>query len=398
MSPGPVMADQGRVCVLHDTHSGRWGATARISYRGIGLASHAECARFAGGLGELLRKVKEVGLIDRVSIVVRTVPDDGTSYRLYREGHERAEAPAVARTSTAQAAEAVSTRAVRQEAFLTVSAAEEAIRKDGRRAGGGLEGRARVLYRALEGLREPLSAMGSERPTWLGVEGMAEAIHTGYNPSAEPGLRASHDENAPARMRAGAGPSADGGEPGAVGLGLAAAGPTRARAPEARCYQHQAYTTVSYTLAMPGRGFRFGALAPLLNVPEAGERRCVGVHYQVLEAKHAARVAKRERQAATTRREVKGQKGFGAKAEDRDESSSAARQEASVAAGNALVRVGVAAAVTVPADASVEAACARLEASAAGRFPAQRLDLAQPAGFVAAVEPVGIGLPNERRI
>jgi hypothetical protein len=243
------------------------------------------------------------------------------------------------------------------------------------------------------GLDARLATAGAGPVSWLGPDGLAEAIRTGCNPAAEPALTATRQGGA-------GGLHADEHRVTAAGHGvpLAAAGPTRAPAAEARVYRHDAYATVSYTLTMPTLGAEFGALAPLLAIPPGGEgeRRCVAVHFELVPARRAARIAKRERQHATVVRDVKGQQGYGNRAGDAQEASSATRQEAAVAAGRGMVRYAVAAAVTVPAEASVENAAARLETSAADGFPALRLDLAQDAGFASACLPLGVGLPEVR--
>jgi hypothetical protein len=398
MPAGPVLAGHGRVCLIHDTAAGRWAITGKLAYRGVGLASSRECARFAAGLAELLSSLGEIGVADRVSLCVRTVPDDGTAYKLWRTDHLDPQAPAAALASIEQIAGQVSTRAVRQEAFITVSAKETDLAKPARAAGGGADGRARVLYRAVGGLDARLAAAGAGPVSWLGPDGLAEAIRTGYNPAAEPALTATRLAGPDNHPTNGHGPN--GHATNARGLPLAAAGPTRSPTAQARVYRHDAYATGAYTLTMPPRGAEFGALAPLLAIPPGGEgeRRCVSVHYEIIPARRAARIAKRERQHATVIGDVKGRQGFGNRAGDAQEATSATRQEASVAAGRGMVRYAVAAAVTVPAEASVENAAARLETSAATGFPALRLDLAQDAGFVAACLPLGVGLPEIRSL
>src|SRR5699024_4422961 len=114
---GPPFVDHGPLCLIHDTATGRWGATARLPYRGIGLTSPGECTGLAAGLGELLRGLTELGILDRVSLLVRTVPDEGTAYRLWRRDHELPGMPGLVRDSAQQAAAAVTTASVSQEAF-----------------------------------------------------------------------------------------------------------------------------------------------------------------------------------------------------------------------------------------------------------------------------------------
>ncbi|MER6901084.1 SCO6880 family protein, partial [Amycolatopsis sp. NPDC000740] len=51
---GPPMRDLGRICLIHDTGEARWGATAKLTHRGVGMLSDAQCQRLANRLGSLL--------------------------------------------------------------------------------------------------------------------------------------------------------------------------------------------------------------------------------------------------------------------------------------------------------------------------------------------------------
>ena len=95
-------------------------------------------------------------------------------------------------------------------------------------------------------------------------------------------------------------------------------------------------------------------------------------------------------------REVKSSRGFATTAVDQRAGAGARDQEYAVAAGAAMVRFAVAASVTVPSSWPIEDHAARLENDAAGRARLLRLELAQDSAFVAAVLPVGIGLPRRR--
>ena len=379
---GPPMPDHGRVCVLHDTAEGRWGATARLSARGVGLASALECRNLAAGLGGMLKGLAASDRIDRASLVVRSVPDDGTAYDLWRERHQSDDAPALALAVSDDLRRMAGSRSVRQEAFLTVSARDEALRRAANAAGGGAFGRAYALHRALTALVEPLQQMGCDTPDWLTGAGMAEAIRTGFNPAAT-GLLTHR------RLEHGA-------EPGWAGLPAAAAGPTRAPSPAARSYHHDGFVTVSYAVIPPRAGVRFGSLAPLLAVRSPGERRSLAVHYEVLPQRLAQRIATRERQTTTLVSEIKASKGFGAAARDTQDRSSSYRQEDAVAAGEAMVRYALVVSVTVPDHWNVEDHAEALETSAAGQYTLLRLELAQDSGFVAANLPVGMGLTRMR--
>ena len=147
---------------------------------------------------------------------------------------------------------------------------------------------------------------------------------------------------------------------------------------------------------MPEAGTVFGSLGPLLAVKTAGERRCLAIHYEVLDARRAARAVQGNRFRANVLSDWKNSRGFATTATDEREATGAKAQERAVAAGHSLVRFAVAAAVTVPRHWNVEDHAARLENDAAGRFRLLRLELAQDSTFVSACLPVGIGLSRLR--
>lgn len=376
---GPPYRGEGRVCLVHDTAEGRWGATARLVHGGVGLISGDMRELLARRLGTMLRSSGAHGIIDRLSIYVRSVPDDGTEYTVWRECNEAADAPPLALDTTEELSRTVGAVSVRHEIFLAVSGTEEALRKPAQHAGGGLTGRAAVLYRALDGLDDPLKSLGVHSIQWLDGAAVAEAIRTGFNPHAAEVLTAGHLAG-----------TAD------THLEWAAAGATHAPPPEPRSYSHDGFTSVSYAVLMPPSGTVFGSLGPLLAIRTAGERRTLAIHYEVLSHAVAARDVRSQRFTAGVLRDLKARRGFARTAADARQASTAGAQEQAVDAGHALVRYAIAASITVPGERSVEDHAARMEADAAGRFRLMRLDLAQDSGFVAACLPVGIGLPRSR--
>ncbi|GAA3357844.1 SCO6880 family protein [Saccharopolyspora gregorii] len=376
---GPPLRDQGRVCLIHDTGDGRWGASARLTHSGVGLLSAEQCERLASRLGNLLLSIGHRDVVDRLSLLVRTVPDDGTEHEVWRREHEVADAPELARRVADELDRTIGNAGVRHEVFVTVSGTEDALRKPAAAAGGGVQGRARVLYRVLDGLEGPLKTTGVTSVEWLSGAGLAEAVRTSFNPDSSAVLRAAHLTGAAER-----------------GLPKAAAGPVAAPSPSMRRYDHDAYSTVSYSVLMPEAGTVFGSLSALLAVRTAGERRCVAIHYEVLGSRRAGREIQNIRFRTGVLRDLKAKKGFSASAVEERAVGGAQAQERAVAAGHSLVRYAVAAAVTVPATWQVEDHAARLENDSAGRFRLLRLDLAQDSGFVAACVPLGIGLPRSR--
>jgi hypothetical protein len=379
---GPPFRDQGRVCLIHDTAEGRWGATARLTHSGVGMLSDGECERLASRLGNLLLGIGHREVVDRMSLLVRTVPDDGTEYDVWRAAHERPDAPAPARRATDELDRTIGSVSVRTELFVTVSGAEAALRRPAQAAGGGITGRAYALYRVLDGLDDGLKALGARTVTWLNSAGMAEALRTGFNPAAAAVLT-NHNLTHP--------------DPDdSTGLPLAAAGPTLAPSPAARAYHHDGFSSVSYAVLMPEAGTVFGSLGPLLAVRTAGERRTVAIHYEVMSQRAAARAVQSNRFRSNVVTDWKATKGFSTSATDERRAGGAKAQERAVAAGHAMVRFAVASSVTVPAGWNLEDHAAKLENDASGRFRLLRLELAQDSAFVAAALPVGIGLPRLR--
>lgn len=377
---GPPFRDQGRVCLVHDTGEARWGATARLTHSGVGMLSEAQCERLAARLGTLLLSLGHRDVVDRLSLLVRTVPDDGTEYEVWRAAHQVPDAPRLVQRATAELDQTIGGVSVRHEVFVTVSGREDALRKPAAAAGGGVAGRAFALYRVMDGLEDPLKALGAQTVAWLSGAGMAEAIRTGFNPASAAVLTTGHLS----------------GTDGGSGLPLAAAGPTQAPPASPRAYTHDAFTTVSYSVLMPETGTVFGSLGPLLAVKTAGERRCLAIHYEVLDARRASRAVRGNRFRARAMTDWKASKGFVTTAVDERAASGARAQERAVAAGHSIVRFALVAAVTVPQSWNVEDHAARLENDAAGRFRLLRLELAQDSTFVSACLPVGIGLPRLR--
>lgn len=375
---GPPFRADGRVCLIHDTAEGRWGATARLTHGGVGLTGDEVRELLAARLGTMLLAVGQRGIVDRLSIYVRSVPDDGTEYDIYRRRHQADDAPKLATEVTEEISRRIGNVSMRHEVFMTVSGREDALRKPAQHAGGGIAGRAYVLYRAMDGLEDPLKSLGVQSIEWLDGAGMAEAIRTGFNPMAAGVLTTQ-------RLSCG-------GE----GLPMAASGPTQAPSPQIRSYVHDGCCSVAYTLLMPTSGAVFGSLAPILAVRSPGERRTLAVHYEVEPDAVARKDVQAQRFRNSIVRDLKSRRGFSRTAADERQADGAVSQERAVDAGHGLVRSAWAASITVPADRNIEDHAARMENDAAGRFRLLRLELAQDSAFVAACIPVGVGLPRKK--
>lgn len=378
-SDGPPFRDHGRVGLIHDQAEGRWAVTARCRMKGTGMLGEAELDRLVDGLGGLLRSLGERGVCDRLSLLVRTVPDDGQDYALWAGQHATGHAPALARQTEHELDGLVGAVAVRHEVFVTVSTDEQRVRKAVAAAGGGTQGHATVLYRELDGLAERLRTAGVESCEWLSSGQLAEAVATGFRPADTAVMSA-------ARLR----------QQQSTPWNLA--GPSAAPAPAARSYQHGAFRTVSYALLPPR--FQVGpyALKRVLDPRSAGERRSLAVHYEVLDEATGRRQTKNRRFTSTQKMDFKATKHIEIDPEDSQAMRDARQERTAVSQGQRVVRHTAVGAVTAPSDWHIEDTAAAMESTLAGRMRLMRVDLAQDSAFVAGCLPLAIGLPRRRVI
>ena len=380
----PFGALLSRPAIVHDSIAGTWAAVARITHPGIGLAELASRARMATGLAELLEGAAAADLVSLLAIQIRTVPDDGAERAAWQRRHLRSEAPPLALSVNAELGTAMIQAGVRHEAFVTVVVPEGRIARHAKEAGGGVDGRARVLYGVMHELEAHLTGpVGCSSVCWLDSPALAAAIRTGFAPGDRAALIA-----------------ADlGADDGVVAAGwpMAAAGPSVAPAAERRHYRHDAWSSATCTVLLPDSGALMGALAPVFTPTVAGERRSVTVFYAPISRHKADRMVGRDAMSAGTAAELRARLGFQSRAVHRRDAQRVQAADLRLAAGKALVRVGIAAAVTVPSHWSISEHGRRLEASIRGAgFLPLRLDLAQDSGFAAACIPLGIGLPRRR--
>jgi hypothetical protein len=177
----PFGPTQSRVCIVQDPRAGRWSATARLTHAGVAASDEVARDAYATALGSLLAAVADTGHVAGLSLLIRTVPDDGAERASWVADHEVGDVPAVVASSGRGLESSVVSASVRHEVFLTVSVAETKVRRPARDAGGGASGRAKVLYRYLTDLEWGLRAIGASDVRWLDGAGLATAIRTGYN-------------------------------------------------------------------------------------------------------------------------------------------------------------------------------------------------------------------------
>ena len=371
---GPPTGIAMRRVALVQNHSARtWGAVARIVHPGMGA-----------GLAELQEIASRTELIDLLAIQVRTVPDDGAERAAWENAHRRAGGPGLARQVNDLLGQMLTPASVRTEAFVTIVVGEDRIAKPAREAGGGRDGRARVLHGAMAEVESRLrAAMGCTEVTWLDSPALAVAIRTGFAPGERATLIA-------AQLGAARNPDV------ATGIPLAAAGPTQATC-EMRHYNHDAWSSVTDTILLPERGAILGALAPVLAPTTPGERRALTVFFPAMGQGRADKLTQRAEMSAITGDELRRATGRLARAKQRRAQARAAGLDEKLAKGRALVRPCAAATVTVPNTWAVSEFGRLLDASIRNPgFIPLRLDLAQDSGFAAGAIPLGVGLPRVR--
>lgn len=359
-------------------HASRlWTISCRIEHHGIGMADDNDRDRLAGGLTGLLDAAARTDLVSDLMIQVRVRSDDGAERQLWVDRHLRPGGPELARQVSYDLDGWAARAAVRSDTFVTLVVPEARIARPARQSGGGPAGRVRVLRQVAAELEPAVRhGLGATRVEWLTSDQLAAACRTGYNPGDRPGLVAA----APA------------GESAAAGVPWRLAGPAAA-VPEARCYRHDGWSSVSVTVGLPDRGAALGALTPLLTPAEAGEGRSLLVVFPILPAQTADRRTANAEWAADIGDELRRRAQVKQRARSRAETAKARGIDGRLAQGHALTAPYAVATVTVPADRPVEDAGRRLDASCrrAGYTPL-RLDLAHDLAFAASTIPLGYTL------
>ena len=378
---GPVFSDRGRICLIHDTAEGRWGATAQLTHTGTGMLSAAECDQLAARLGSLLSSIGHRDVVDRLSLYVRTVPDDATEYQMWRARHTRPGAPELAHRATTELDATIGSVSLRTELFVCVSGSEDVLRRPA-------AGRRRRCQRPRPGaLPRAGRHRGRPQAARRAAGDLADQRGDGQRTAhrVQPGHRRGARRRTARQPRRGKPAAAGGGRPDPR------AHPRRAGLPPRRIHQRVL------------RGADAGERADLRRVgaPAGGAHRRGTAHAGHPLRGHVGR-ARRPRRCSSSG-SAPGSCATSSPAAVSpppppisDPPLGARDQEYAVAAGAALVRFAVATSVTVPSSWPVEDHAARLENDAAGRARLLRLELAQDSAFVAAVLPVGIGLPRQR--
>jgi len=262
---GPALT---RIAIIQNHATKTWAVTAMVVHPGIGMRDGHERTGQGQGLSDLLDLASRTGLIDEILFVVRTVPDDGAERDLWTAQHRQAGAPPLSRQINDDLRHRLTSASVRTEAFVTIVIPEDRIGREARECGGGLEGRARVLYGLMGEVEAQMrGGMAMTQVSWLTSPQLALACRTGFAPADRAGII-----DALAQREKDASVKAD--------VPWAMAGPSAAD-PLVRHYSHDAWNSVSCTITLPPKGAVMGALAPVLTPAEAGERRSFMVAYPI---------------------------------------------------------------------------------------------------------------------
>ncbi len=373
-----------RVAIIQDHAGQTWAATAKVVHPGIGIAEARDRDRMGEGLSQLLEVLARTDLARMLVVQVRTVPDDGAERAQWVTRNRQLDGPALSRRVNDDLAVSLTSASVRTEAFVTIVVAEATLARSARQAGGGLIGRARVLYGLLAEVEAHLlGAVRCSSVEWLDSQELAAAVRTGFAPGDRAVL-----------VQAAADAASHPGTQ--TGVPWATAGPARAAAP-VRWYEHDAWRSVSAAVLLPDRGAILGALAPVLVPGSPGERRCYTVFYPLVSGRKAARSSSSAEISAATGGALRKRLGQQTKARQRHNEAQTHAVDAKLARGRAMVHPAAVASVTVPRWWPADDYGRQLESSIrrAGYAP-QRLDLAADSGFIASAIPLGVGLKMSR--
>lgn len=371
-----------RTAIIQDHASRTWAVTAAVVHPGIGMAGAAERDRQAAGLAALIELASRTELVDEVILLVRTVPDDGAEREIWVQRHRSPTGPPVAREINDDLQRGLSQASVRTETFVTIVVPEGRMGRHARESGGGVGGRARVLYSLMGEVEAQLrGGMAMTDVRWLTSPDLALACRTGFAPGDRVGII---DALAESETETDSSVNAE--------VPWSMAGPSGADT-SARHYSHDAWNSVTATLRLPTKGASMGALAPVLVPTEPGERRSFMVAFPILKQSAAERRSDAAEFAADMGGALRQRAGVKPRARHRNDARKAYGMDEKLAGGSAMTRPYAVCCVTVPKTLLASEFGRRLDASVrrAG-FAPLRLDLAQDAGFAASTVPLGVSL------
>lgn len=376
----PIGPSQERIAIVQNHATKTWSVTAAVVHPGIGMEDEAARERLGQGMSNLLDQCSRAELVDELLLITRTVPDDGAERADWMNKHRSPKGIELVRGVNNDIHSALSRASVRTEAFVTMVVTEAKIARHAKEAGGGREGRARVLHLLRAELEAQLrGAAGMTAVSWLTSPELSAACRTGFAPGDRAAIvEALSAQEQHSRVNA--------------DVPWAMAGPSGADT-AVRHYSHDAWNSVSATIKLPVKGAVMGALAPIQTPTEAGERRSLVISYPVISrtaaerktnsSEHAADVGEALREKAQKRQRTK----------ERDQADRVRALDRKLARGNSMTQPYAVATVTVPKTMRAHEFGSRLDAAIrqAG-FASLRLDVAQDVAFASSCVPLGISL------
>jgi hypothetical protein len=376
-------APTGHIGVVHHPLDQTFTAVARVRYPGIALADSARRdARVAGWGGLLAQLCNEASPFTRISVVQRTLPDDGTALRRWTTGAVRPDAPSLALDIVEELTAQARVTGAAHDAWLVLTMDATRARMQIRSSGGGEVGALAVLVRQLGGASAAIGSAHLEIIDWLTVRDLAEVVRTAFDPSAAAPLaaRRASREGVPS------------------GVDPRLAGPAAAAA-EWGHYRHDGAWSVTYGIQdWPRTGVPAWFLRPVLSAQHTA-RRSFALHVEPVGAREAEKVVMRARTKRAVAVRLRQRSGQLVPEHERLAEAEAHAQDAQRAEGHGLVRFVGYLTVTVEDPSGLDVACSELETDAAqAGLEVRRLWGAQDVGFFAAALPVGLGLPKRKVI
>ncbi|TLQ38934.1 SCO6880 family protein [Streptomyces marianii] len=376
----------GRLGVAHDPVAGTYTAIARITFPGLALVDTDKQASRVAAWAQFLRSYcTEDSPIVRIAVHQRCLPDDGAALRSWTTRHLAPEAPAAAVTALSELMEGAGPAATTRETYLSVTLSSSRARLAIKGAGGGQVGAAAVLVREVGTMHAALSTASLQVVEWLTPRGVAQAVRTAYEPTAQLELAT---RNAAAQNPDWTGTPA--------GVTPELAGPAYA-VTNMGTYEHDGAWTVSYQVRnWPQSTVYATFLQPVLR-PRQNARRSMSLIYEPMGPRRARQELSKEKAKRSSARYFRTKTGRDESEDERREAEVARRQDAARAAGQGVLRMTAVLAVTVTDRAELETACAEVtaDASAAG-LELRRMWGTQDVGFATAALPLGQGLPERR--
>ncbi|KQY55731.1 hypothetical protein ASD11_14560 [Aeromicrobium sp. Root495] len=380
----PLGPAQARIAIIQNHSAKTWSVTASVVHPGIGMAEPAKRDQLGRALSGFLDACEQTQLISAVSLMVRTVPDDGAERRQWMNNHRIDGGPSLSRRVNDDLLEALATASVRTEQFITFTVPERRLAKSAKEAGGGFDGRAAILYGLMSEVESHLrSGMGIANMAWLTSPELFLAVRSGFAPGDRASIiDALQHQGVDVQVNA--------------GLDWAVAGPSGADV-AVRHYSHDAWNSVSATIRLPDKGALMGALAPVLMPSVDGERRSFAVVFPIMDRQTADRQASRAASGATLAEGLRAQLKINPRARERISAAKAHGLDEKLARGDSLITPYAVCSVTVPKTKRVAHHAQGLDASIrrAG-FNPLRLDVSHDAGFAVSTIPLGIDLKGPR--